>query len=345
MATEDLADALSRVHQHFDLNDYETDAYLAVLDHGRLTAANIAERTDIPQPRVYDTVRSLEERGLVELRESRPIEALAVDPEEAFDGVHDSLDSLVSDLKTQYTTPARETEAASLVKSRSTILRYLESTIEEAEYELILSLTPDLVDRFEDQLAARQKRNVATELLLTPAADAPTADEYDYTAIATAVRARRGLTTPVVAVADGTHAVYATQDALAADSERYGVVFNRSELGFLASGFFNTLLWTTAEPILETGDDLSFPHQYASIRRCVTDLTATNGEFHAAVEGRDTETGDYRSISGRVVDVASDETSRTASITVGTEDGPVVIGGQVAAFEDVEAHEIRIERR
>jgi sugar-specific transcriptional regulator TrmB len=190
MTSEDLGGAFTQVNQRFDLNDYETDAYLAVLEHGRLTASEIAERTDIPQPRVYDTVRSLEERGLVELRESRPITVLAIDPEEAFDDIHTSLDALVSDLKTHYTTPARDAEATSLVKSRSTILRYLETTIEEAEYELILSLTPDLMGRFDGLLAARQNATVTTELLLTPATDAPAADEYDYSTVATAVRAR-----------------------------------------------------------------------------------------------------------------------------------------------------------
>ncbi len=343
MASEDLTDALSRVNRYFDLNEYETDAYLAVLDHGRLTASNIAERTDIPQPRVYDTVRSLEERGLVELRESRPIEVLAVDPEEAFGDVHSSLDALVTDLKTRYTTPARDSEAASLVKSRSTILRYLETTIEEAEYELILSLTPALVERFEEQLVARNDEDVAIELLLTPAADVP--DEFDYSSIATAVRARRGLTTPVIAVADGIHAVYAPQDALTPGSEHYGVVFNRSELGFLVSGFFNTLLWTTADPILENGDGRAFPRRYASIRRCVADLAALEGEFHVAVEGRDTETGERRSLSGRIVEIASDEASLTASLTIETEDEEITVGGRVAALEDIEAHEIRIERQ
>jgi sugar-specific transcriptional regulator TrmB len=345
MVTEDLGDAFAQVNQRFDLNDYETDAYLAVLEHGRLTASEIAERTDIPQPRVYDTVRSLEERGLVELRESRPITVLAIDPEEAFDDIHTSLDTLVSDLKTHYTTPARDAEATSLVKSRSTILRYLEATIEEAEYELILSLTPDLMERFEAELADRQDATVTTELLLTPAADAPATDKYDYSTVATAVRARRGLTTPIIAVADGIHTVYATQDALAADSEHYGVVFNRSELGFLVSGFFNTLLWTTAESLLENGDGRSFPRRYASIRRCVADLMTAEGQSHATVEGRDTETGERLSVAGPVVDVASDEASQTATITIETADGTVSIGGQVAAFEDVEAHEIRVERQ
>jgi sugar-specific transcriptional regulator TrmB len=344
MPSDDLGDALARVTHRFDLGEYETSAYLAVLEHGRLTAANIADRTDIPQPRVYDTVRNLEERGLVELRESRPIEVLAVDPETAFDDIHASLDALVAGLKTRYTAPARDTAAASLVKSRTTVLRHLETAIEEAEYELILSLTPALLERFEESLAARRDAGVTTELLVTPAADAPPTDDYDYDTVATAVRARRGITTPVLAVADGTHAVYATQDALTADSERYGVVFNRSELGFLVSGFFETLLWTTAEVLLEDGDGRAFPRRYASMRRCAADLAESEGKFRAIVEGRDVETGEHRSVRGAVVDVETDPTNRTATITVEAEGGEVVVGGQVAAFEDVEAHELHIER-
>ena len=345
MPSEDLGDELARINRRFDLSEYETSAYLAVLDHGRLTAAAITERTDIPQPRVYDTVRTLEERGLVELKESRPIEVLAIDPEEAFGDIHASLDTLVGDLESRYTTPARDAEAAALVKSRSTILRYLETAIENAEYELNLSLTPALVERFEDTLAARREAGVTIELLLTPASDVPSPDDYDYTAIATAVRARHGITTPVLAVADGTHAVYATQDALVADRDRYGVVFNRSELGFLVSGFFDTLLWTTADVLLDRGDGRSFPRRYASIRRCVADLVESDGEFDAHVEGRDVETGERRSVAGPVVDIESNTTNLTARLTVETDAGTISVGGQAATYEDIEAHELRIERR
>jgi hypothetical protein len=259
--------------------------------------------------------------------------------------VHASVDALVADLERRYTTPARDAEAVSLVKSRTTILRYLEAVIEGAEYELILSLTPKLLDRFEDDLAARRDADVTTELLLTPAADAPAEDDYDYADVATTVRARRGLTTPVVAVADGTHAVYAPQDALVAESERYGVVFNRSELGFLVSGFFDTLLWTTAESVFGNGDERPFPRRYASMRRCVADLVTADGEFHVDAEGRDTETGERRSVAGPLVDIDSDPANQTASITVETDAGTVTVGGQVAAFEDIEAHELRVERQ
>ncbi|MFY4815722.1 helix-turn-helix domain-containing protein, partial [Haloarcula sp. AONF1] len=78
--TDDLRDTLDRVGDRFNLGEYEIDAYLAVLEHGELTASDIADRTDIPQPRVYDTVRSLSDRGLGEPRQSRAIKHVAGRP-------------------------------------------------------------------------------------------------------------------------------------------------------------------------------------------------------------------------------------------------------------------------
>jgi sugar-specific transcriptional regulator TrmB len=342
---DDLRSTIERVGDRFNLGEYEIDAYLAVLEHGQLTASEIADRTDIPQPRVYDTVRSLSDRGLVELRESRPMKIVAVDPDEAFDDVQTSLEDLVSELGARYTAPARETEAVSLVKSRSTILRYVEEIIEAAEYELVLSVTPDLLRRFREDLSAAVDRGVSIDLLVTPASRAPHPDEFDYAAVATTTRARRGITTPVLAVADGEYSIYATQDALRDDRDRYGVIFNRSALGFLVSGFFGTVLWTTAELVATDGTNRPFPRRYASIRRAVKDLRDLDGEFYASVTGRDIETGEPVVVEGRIAETAFESSEEVASLVVGTEDGDrVEVGGLVAALEDVEGQEILVGR-
>lgn len=343
MTSDDLQRTLEDVGSRIDLGEYEIEAYLVILEHGRLTASEVAERTDIPQPRVYDTVRSLSENGLVELRESRPMEILAVDPAEAFTNVQSTLSTLVEDLSKRYTSPPRDSEAVSLIKSRQTILRYIEDVITTAEYELVLSLTPDLLSRYEEDLMERRDAGVTIELLLAPAVDVPASDEYDYTRVATAARARRGVTTPIVAVADGTYSVYTAREALYGEN-RYGVIFNRSELGFLVSGFLNTVVWTSATTLTERRDDRPFPRRYATIRRCVQDLDETTGDFYAAVRGRDVETGDRRTVSGNVVDISIGTNRETAAITIDTDGELVDVGGQVAALEDIEAYEIVIGR-
>ncbi|PSP85516.1 ArsR family transcriptional regulator [Halobacteriales archaeon QS_6_64_34] len=344
MPSDDLEAALEAVISRFNLGEYEIAAYLAVLQHGELTASEIAERTDIPQPRVYDTVRSLGEVGLVELKESRPMKVLAIDPRESFGDIQDSLDELVEDLSSRYTAPAREPEAVSLVKSRPTILRYLEDIIDAAEYELMLSLTPSLLERFESTLRSRQEAGIAIEILLSPAAEAPEPSDFDYNRVATTVKGRRGITTPVVAVADGNYSMYATRESVQGVPDRYGVIFNRSELGFLVSGFLNTVLWTTADEIAVDESELSFPRRYGTIRRCISDLATLDGEFYATIEGREVESGDSWVVQGRVDEVSFSPNREVATLVVVTDDGPVDVGGQVAAYEDIEAYEIRVGR-
>ncbi|SDM43402.1 Sugar-specific transcriptional regulator TrmB [Halogranum gelatinilyticum] len=341
---DDLRVNMERVGERFNLGEYEIDAYLAVLEHGELTASEIADRTEIPQPRVYDTVRSLSDRGLVELRESRPMKIVAVNPEDAFGNIQSSLTELVEELGARYTAPARDTEAVSLVKSRSTILRYLEDVIDTAEYELVLSLTPDLLRRFYEDLSAAIDDGVSIDLLVTPASRAPDPAEFDYLEVCTIARARRGITTPVLAVADGEYSVYATQDALRDDQDRYGVIFNRSALGFLVSGFFGTVLWTTAETLAADGMHHPFPRRYASIRRAVKDIEEMGGEFYATVQGRDVETGNAIVVEGKVVEVSFVDTEEVASMIIETEDGRLEVGGLVAALEDIEAQELRLAR-
>jgi sugar-specific transcriptional regulator TrmB len=341
---DELRTTMERVGERFNLGEYEIDAYLAVLEHGQLTASEIADNTDIPQPRVYDTVRSLSDRGLVELRESRPMKVVAVDPQDAFGDIRTSLTEMVEELEARYTAPARDTEAVSLVKSRSTILRYIEEVVDSAEFELVLSLTPDLLRRFREKLSAAIDDGVSIDLLVAPASRAPDPAEFDYLDVATIARARRGITTPVLAVADGEYSIYATQDALRDDRDRYGVIFNRSALGFLVSGFFGTVLWTTAETLAADGSRRPFPRRYASIRRAVKDVRELDGEFYATVEGRDVETGATIVIEGKVLETAFEDTEEVASLVVETEDGPVDVGGLVAALEDIEGQEILIGR-
>jgi sugar-specific transcriptional regulator TrmB len=344
MASDDLLSSLEHIAERLDFGEYEAKAYLTILEHGELTAAEIAEYTDIPQPRVYDTVRSLSDSGLVELRESRPMKVLAIDPDESFSDYRNSLTTLVDGLADRYTQPAREAEGVSLVKSRPTMLRYLADVIGAAEYELMLSLTPGLLDRFDDELADAHDDGVAVEILLSPASAVPDVETFDTLQVATTVRTRRGVTTPIIAIADGEYAMYGTREGIQGAEDRYGVIFNRSELGFLLSSFLNTVLWTTSETVVDRPESRGFPRRYGTIRRCVADLTRLEGQYRASIEGRDVETGEYCLVEGDVVEVDSATDWTTASMVVETDDGLIEVGGQVAALEDVEAHEITIDR-
>lgn len=335
---------LTEINYRLGFKKYEADVYFTVLECGRATASEIADRADVPQARIYDTLRSLEDRQLVELRDTRPLEAVAIDPEEAFGDIHSPVEEFLTELEARYTSPSQETEAISLIKSRETILRYIERIIEAAEYELVLSITPELLGRFKEQLTIQQRSGVTIELLVTPASEAPNPDDYNYRSVATRVRARRGVTTPIVIVADGNYSIYTTQDTSTADRNQYGVVFNQSSLGFLLSAFFDTVLWTTAEEFVTFNDDLTFPQQYASIRRCIKDIREHENEFYASVEGRDVKTGAQQTEVGKIIDTSLQTGGQIANITIKTDGVFRDIGGRVAALEDIEAHKITLNR-
>ena len=94
------------------------------------------------------------------------------------------------------------------------------------------------------------------------------------------------------------------------------------------------------EGLLDRTDDRPYPRRYASIRRCVQDLASRDGPRYVTVRGRDVESGDPRTVAGRIVDVTEGHSRVTASLTVRTDDGDVAVGGGAAAFEDVEATEL-----
>lgn len=344
MSSEDPSDSLAKLGDRVNFGEYEVDAYLAVLRHGKLSAAEIANQTAIPQPRVYDTVRSLANKGFVELRDSRPLEVLAIDPDEAFAGVKTTLDDLLGELEQQYSSPSRDGEAVSLVTSRQTILRYLEDVISRSEYELVLSLTPDLLDRVEEQLAQKRAAGVTVELLLSPEANVAEPDEFDYEHIATTTHVRRGVTTPVVAVADGKYSLYTTRIALQSDADGYGVVFDRSGLGLLVLGFLNTAVWPSSNTLVEAEADPQYPRRYATVRRCARDLQNADGTLYATVEGRHLLNGDRLTVAGEITDFAVTASQETAAITLDTGAETLGIGGKAAAFEDIEAHKLAIAR-
>jgi hypothetical protein len=80
------------------------------------------------------------------------------------------------------------------------------------------------------------------------------------------------------------------------------------------------------------------------MRRCIADLRSADGSFRASIQGRDVESGEPRSVEGPVLDASFGPNREVATLVIGTDGGRVRVGGQVAALEDVEAHEIVVER-
>ncbi|WP_338740779.1 TrmB family transcriptional regulator [Haloplanus salilacus] len=67
------------------LSKYEACAYLCLLRRGVSTAQEVSDGADIPQPRVYDALDELSEKGFVDVQPGRPKMFGPVDPEPAIE--------------------------------------------------------------------------------------------------------------------------------------------------------------------------------------------------------------------------------------------------------------------
>jgi sugar-specific transcriptional regulator TrmB len=69
--------------QQFGLKEYEAKSFVALSRLPKATAREISETSEVPRTRVYDAVRVLESKGLVEIQHSNPQQFRAVSIEEA----------------------------------------------------------------------------------------------------------------------------------------------------------------------------------------------------------------------------------------------------------------------
>ncbi len=63
------------------LTEYEAKCYVALLRYGSMEGSEVADKADVPKTRVYDSLRSLDEKNLASKIQERPMKFSAVEPE------------------------------------------------------------------------------------------------------------------------------------------------------------------------------------------------------------------------------------------------------------------------
>ena len=95
LSTHDRAVALL---QQLGLKEYEAKSFVALTRRPEATAKEISEVSDVPRTRVYDAVRVLENKGLVETQHSSPKQFRAVTIDEATDTLRAEYDARITEL-------------------------------------------------------------------------------------------------------------------------------------------------------------------------------------------------------------------------------------------------------
>ncbi|MBN1646348.1 TrmB family transcriptional regulator [Candidatus Woesearchaeota archaeon] len=78
---------LSKLRRYFSLNLYEVKIWTALLSRGVSTAGELSDIANVPRSRSYDILESLEKKGFVVMKLGKPIQYLAVPPQEVVERV------------------------------------------------------------------------------------------------------------------------------------------------------------------------------------------------------------------------------------------------------------------
>ena len=130
------------------LSEYESKVFIALQRLGVGTARDVYRLTDVPRSQVYGAAETLEERGLVEIQQSKPMEYRPVSLEEARERLQERFEQKQA-VAFDYLESAREESPRSeeeredfwTVKGRDTIDSRVEDLLDEAEDRVVFITT------------------------------------------------------------------------------------------------------------------------------------------------------------------------------------------------------------
>lgn len=156
--------------QQLGLQEYEAKAFVALTRLPNATAKQISDVSEVPRTRVYDAVRVLETKGLVEIQHSNPQQFRAVSIDEATETLRDEYDSRIESLREalggiepiETDTNSEVTHEVWALSGASSIQSRTEQLIDDAEREVVIVIGHSSVftDRLRDGLVAAHGRGV-----------------------------------------------------------------------------------------------------------------------------------------------------------------------------------------
>jgi HTH-type transcriptional regulator, sugar sensing transcriptional regulator len=151
-------------------SQYEARAYIGLLGQEPQTGYALSVRTQIPQPKVYETLRRLELKGAVACTSVSPAKYVAVAAERLVAGLRDQYGRRIEEVRVgleelQGATGLPEWRVLESLRSWPAIAKRARSTISRATRHVYLSLHSDQLDDLSTELQAADKAGVRCDVL------------------------------------------------------------------------------------------------------------------------------------------------------------------------------------
>jgi sugar-specific transcriptional regulator TrmB len=246
-----ISEEAKRVLQELGLTEYETRAYLSLLERGPMAATQVSEYSNVPYSKVYETLNSLEKKGWIKSEKARPSQYYPKSPAEALTAAKLKLEddmkgweqAILSELQPLYDKrEIKEKPDIWILRGEFNILAKLQEMLDKAKNELMIAapvLTKTLVKAALPMLNSLQ--NKSTKILFLISKDVKELDIEEIAKIAE-VRTREHMFGGGV-IADGKEAL------LLLGEEKPSLVIWSNHLGLVkfAKDYFE-YLWSTALP-------------------------------------------------------------------------------------------------
>jgi len=345
-------DDLVSILEDAGLSPYQADAYVTVLELGASPATEIVDACGVPDPRIYDVLRDLEDRGYIETYEEGSLHARAHDVGSVLTDLRsraEQFSEAAEDIEERWERPELEDTEVRIVKRFDTILEQTAEAIRSASNQVQISVSPDQYETLRPALAEARRNDVTVKLSIhTPEDEAEGLPLPEDVAEVCSEARHREIPSPFLAIVDRSKVCFAPH---AGSINEYGIIVEDRTHAYVFHWFFLSCLWDVWEPLHATEPD-EFPRTFSDIRYCIRDITPHLREgatVRVEVKGIDTRTGEQRRLEGVVDDVVTtgnlhidDDVSVAqyagrATIIVETDGGPVEVGGWGATLEQVEA--------
>ncbi|QFU81195.1 TrmB family transcriptional regulator [Natronorubrum aibiense] len=353
------SDELTEILEDAGLSPYQADAFVTLLGLGSASATDIAQASSVPDPRIYDVLRDLEDDGYIETYEQDSLHARAHDPADVLADLRsraNRFETAAEEIEDRWSRPDIEDHKVSIVKRLDTVLAQADELIRAATSQVQIGLTPSQFRDLSDALATATANGVNVKVCLFPQMgtepELPSTDELSRTCTEACYR---DIPSPFLALIDRSWTCFSPHGG---STNEYGVIIDDRTHAYVFNWYFQTCLWEVYETIYSARNDEP-PITYVDLRQCLRDvvpLLEDGRRVEMTIQGFETDTGYEVTKRGTVVDVtyagvSTDDDRETpltqlageASLTLETDDGTYTVGGWGAMIEDFEAIQLTLE--
>jgi len=178
-----ISEKTKRALREVGLTEYESTAYLFLLNSGFATASKISRSTALPYSKIYDILTSLEKKGWVEVESVRPKRYFPKPPSEALEATQlqiesslaDNVNQILDELKPLYSGRGlQERPDIWILRGEFNIIAKIKEYFNEAKRELMLAaavLPQPLLEFLSSDMVRLKGLGINVKILVTAQVD------------------------------------------------------------------------------------------------------------------------------------------------------------------------------